>query len=347
MSLVSDKPILVTGATGFIATHIIEQLLVKGYKVRGTVRSVDKKKLEYLYKLDTKGDLLELVEADLIVEGSFDNHVKDVEYVLHVASPFMMDIKDAKKELIDPAVNGTLSILNACEKSGTVKKIVITSSVAAITDSPNPNKTYTEEDWNNESSLTRNPYYYSKKLAEETAWKYLKDKSPKFTINTINPTLVFGPGHKAVISESQKLIHDILIGNFPMIMNIHWSTVDVRDVAKCHILAMENEKASGRFICCNEAIHFKDMCTLISKNFKGYKVPTLDMSGWFGNKLMYLASYTQPTHVGTYLQTNLGMKYNMNNSKIKKELGIDFIPLEKSVVDMINFFIETKQLEKK
>jgi dihydroflavonol-4-reductase len=134
---------------------------------------------------------LELVKADLTTDGAFDAIIKDVEYVLHIASPFIMEVKDPQKDLVDPAVKGTLAVLNACEKSGTVKKVVITSSIAAITDSPNPKVTYTELDWNKDSSLTRNPYYYSKRMAEETAWNFMKEKSPKFTLATINVGILY------------------------------------------------------------------------------------------------------------------------------------------------------------
>lgn len=136
------------------------------------------------------------------------------------------------------------------------------------------------------------------------------------------------------------------MGKFPVIMDLHWSTVDVRDVAKAHILAMESEK-SGRYICGNEQVHLIDLCKILRKHFPQYQVPTTDMSGWLGSKFMYVASFGQPKGVGTYIQTNLGKRYSLDTSKIKKDLGIEFMPLEQTLVDTVNFFIETKLLTEK
>jgi dihydroflavonol-4-reductase len=158
---------------------------------------------------------------------------------------------------------------------------------------------------------------------------------------------VFGPGYKNKLSESQQVLFDVMSGKFPMMMDLHWATVDVRDVAKAHIMAMENDKATGRYICSNEEVHFTAMCKILHKKFPDYKVPTTDGSGWFGSTFMYLASYTQPHNTGTYIRTNLGMKYNLNNSKIKTELGMEFLPLETTITDTVNFFIDQKLLDKK
>jgi dihydroflavonol-4-reductase len=186
--LVTEEAVVVSGANGFVSLHVIESLLKLGYKVKGTVRDPSSSSNDVIKKLDTEGGKLELAKVNLLDDGAFDEIVKGSEYVIHIASPFTMDIKDAQKDLVEPAVKGTLSMLEACLKSGTVKRVIITSSVAAITDSPNPNHIYTEKDWNKDSSLTRNPYYFSKKLAEESAWKFMEEKKPKFDLVVINPT---------------------------------------------------------------------------------------------------------------------------------------------------------------
>ena len=185
--VVSEQPVVVSGASGFIALHIVEGLIKGGYKVKGTVRNVESKSNDVIKKLDVDSDKLELVKANLLDDGAFDEIVKGSEYVMHVASPFSMDIKDPQKDLVEPAVKGTLSMLEACLKSESVKRVILTSSMAAITDSPDPKVTYTENDWNNQSSLKRNPYYFSKKLAEEAAWKFMEEKKPNFDLVVINP----------------------------------------------------------------------------------------------------------------------------------------------------------------
>jgi len=174
---VTHKPVLVTGASGFVATYVIKLLLQKGYKVRGTVRSVKdaQTKYKYLYDLDQKGGHLELVEANLLEEASFDQHCLGVDYVMHVASPFIISPKDSQKDLVDPAIKGTLAVLNAVSKAGTVKRVILTSSCVAIVDSPKEGHLYTEADWNDDSRLDKNPYYYSKVVAERAAWKFMEE----------------------------------------------------------------------------------------------------------------------------------------------------------------------------
>eukprot|EP01080_Neovahlkampfia_damariscottae_P003983 gene3983-7239_t len=345
---VTEQPVVVSGASGFIALHIVENLLKSGYKVKGTVRNVEAKSNDIIKKLDSDGDKLELFKANLLDEGAFDDIVKGCEYVLHVASPFMVDVEDAQRDLVDPALKGTLSMLEACFQSESVKKVVLTSSVVAMTDSPNPKITYTENDWNNDSSLTRNPYDYSKKLAEEAAWKFMKEKKPNFDLVVINPSFVFGPGHKDSLSESQSVLKKILSGEFPMVLDLNWSAVDVRDVAKAHIQLMENSKANGRYICASESLDLKDLCVMLSKHFPEYsaKVPTMDATGFFGTTLATILSYFQPIGMGSYLRTNLGMKYCFDNSKIKNELNIEFMSVEDSIKDSIQFFIDKDLIKK-
>ena len=161
---------VVTGANGFIAAHVVAQLLARGERVRATVRNPDKAaELAYLRALPGADSRLELVKADLMSEGAFDDVVQGADFVLHMASPFVIDAKDPQKDLVDPAVSGTTSVLKSCAKSPSVKRVVLTSSMAAITDEPDSDHTLTEADWNTKSTLERNAYYLSKTLAERAA----------------------------------------------------------------------------------------------------------------------------------------------------------------------------------
>src|SRR5258708_3797583 len=131
------SPVLITGASGFIASRIVEQLLAKGYRVRGTVRSLKKEReLAALRALPGAADRLELVEADLLAAGAFDRAAAGCEHVMHTASPYVLDAKDPQRDLVEPAVAGTRSVLSACHRAGTVTRVVLTSSMAAITDEP-------------------------------------------------------------------------------------------------------------------------------------------------------------------------------------------------------------------
>jgi len=133
-----------------------------------------------------------------------------------------------------------------------------------------------------------------------------------------------------------------------MVLDLNWSGVDVRDVAKAHIQGMENPNAKGRYICAAESLDLKDICSMLIKNFPEYsgKVPTTDATGFFGTSLTTFLSYFQPISMGSYLRTNLGMKYNCDNSKIKKELNFEFMSVEESIKDTVQFFIDRNLIKK-
>lgn len=333
----TNKPICVTGASGFIAAHIVEQLLSKGYQVRGTVRNADnRQKYQYLYDLDRTNKRLELVSANLLEAEGFKSAVAGCEYIIHTASPYALNVKDPKKDLLDPAVNGTRFLLDAAMNCSEIKRIVLTSSVAAITDSPALDKVLTESDWNSKSSLKRNPYYYSKTAAEQEAWRIVKTEKPLFDLVVINPFVVIGPSYTPKLNPSNQILVDILTGQYPGIMNLTWGMVDVRDVAKAHILAMENEGASGRYLCANRTITMKNLVELLSNlEPNNSQVPKFNLVSRPGNLLIRFASYFQPSGVGSYLRTHIGKGLKFDNGKIKRELGIKFIDLEKSIRDTI------------
>jgi len=237
-----------------------------------------------------------------------------------------------KKDLIEPAVKGTLNVLRACSKAGTVKKVVITSSMAAITDEPENNYLYTEKDWNTKSSETRNPYYYSKLLAEQAAWKYGKEHKDDFEIVVINPVIVIGPHLAGALNESTDIFKNLLNGKFPALLDLNWPLVDVRDVAKAHILAMENKKAEGRYICSTETISMKDTVTLMLDKYPQYRLPKRDLSCKLGAGITKGLSFFEEKGTGQYLRANVGKYPRFDNSKLK-ELGFEFIPVKQSIFD--------------
>jgi len=346
--MITEKTVCVTGASGFIAAHVVKQLLEKGYKVKGTVRSLkDRSKYLYLDNLHGAGENLELVEADLLKEGSFDEAVKNCEYVVHTASPYIIDVKDSQKDLVDPAVKGTLNVLRSCSNVASIKRVILTSSFAAITDDPANDKVFSEEDWNEKSNLNRNPYYYSKKMAEKAGWDFINEQNTSFDLVTINPGMVIGPSLGSALNSSNKILIDMMTGGFPGIINLNWGFVDVRDVAAAHILAMENPSAKGRYLCANESLTMKDVIDYLNKGvYSHYKLPIIDLTSWFGNKLIYLFSYFQKIGTGSYLRSHIGRTIRFNNSKIKKDLGIKFISFEESIKETIPDLIYWGHLEK-
>ena len=336
----SSKPVCVTGASGFIATHIVRELLERGYRVRGTVRK-SQQNYPFLLALPGAAERLELVEANLLSEGSYDKIVEGCDFVLHTASPYTMNVKNPQTDLVDPAVNGTESVLESCMKSGSVKRVIFTSSITAITDEPDSNKVFTEKDWNIMSSLERNPYHFSKTAAELAAWDFIMKKKPSFDLVVINPFMVIGPSITPSLNTSNQIIRDIMMGVYPGIMDINWGFVDVRDVAKAHLLAMETDTASGRYLCSAESLQMREVVALLkSSGFGGYALPKIDLSGKIGTLIMKLLSFTQPRDTGMYIRTTIGRTMRYDNSKIRRELQLSFMDVKKSIIETVNDMIK-------
>jgi len=334
--MITNKPICVTGASGFIASYIIRKLLENGYTVRGTVRGL-KNGYNYEYLTSLPGaERLDLEQGELLNEGSYDEAITGCEYVIHTASPYVLDVKNSQHDLVDPALKGTLNVLQACGKSGSVKKVVLTSSVAAVFDEPISGYVYTEEDWNETSSLTRNPYFYSKILAERSAWDYIERENPAFELVVINPGVVIGPSLVPSLNTSNQILRDVLSGTYPVIMSISWGFVDVRDVAHAHICAMENEKAKGRYLCTGETLSMSEVVSILQEaGYGNYKLPKMKMTGRVGNAMVKILVSTQPKGARTFIRTHVGRGVKYDNSKIREELGISFRSAKESILESV------------
>ena len=332
--MVTNKPVCVTGASGYIASHIVRELLEAGYTVRGTVRGLGNgKAYPELTSLPGADDRLELVQADLLDEGSFDNAVAGCEYVIHTASPFFLETRDAQRDLVEPALRGTLNVLRACAGAGTVKKVVQTSSGAAIYSTIRSDHTYSEKDWNRDSTPKRNPYLYSKTVAEEAAWEFMNNENPGFTLAVINPGWVIGPSLIPSLNTSANGIRDAMIGKAPAVISWDGEVVDVRDVAHAHVLAMENDKAHGRYLCIAENWALADVIQLMRENgFDQYKLPTLRMDGPIGIALTKVLLFAQPKGMRQYLLGQVGRRKRMDTTKIRQELGMQFRPARETIL---------------
>ncbi|KAI1179695.1 hypothetical protein F4777DRAFT_531465 [Nemania sp. FL0916] len=331
--------VLLTGGSGFIATHILELLLSKGYEVVTTVRTEAKAKI--LRDAHPGAPLTVAIVEDVAQDGAFDAVLQKegsgLDYIQHTASPFHFKFTDPKTEILDPAIKGTTSILVAAKKySPGVKRVVVTSSFAAILQADrltDASKTWSEADWNPstyEDGLTGPPgttYRVSKTLAEKAAWEFQEKEKPGWDLATINPPLVFGPvvphlASLADINTSNGNMVALIVGRWKPELpatGVHlW--VDVRDVAKAHVEAMERADASNsRFFV--TAGHFSnaEIVPIVRKNF-----PQLE------DKLP-----APGTPGGDYPGGSRENVYGYDNSKASKVLGIDWIPLETSVKDTI------------
>jgi dihydroflavonol-4-reductase len=276
----TTPPVLVTGASSFVAIHTIIQLLEQGYKVRGTIRSLSKESevRETLAKFVQANDRLEFNVADLEQDAGWEEAMNGVAYVLHVASPFPLFEPEKEEDLIIPAVQGTLRVLRAAHKAG-VKRVVQVSSVAAIAAGYEDKfRRFTEDDW----SIIENEigaYAKSKTLAERAAWDFINgaENTNGMELVAINPPLILGPVPNKNFRTSVELIRTYMLGQVPGVGRIKMGIVDVRDVASAIILGMTTPEAAGqRFLCSGGTLWLKEISDILHKEYsgRGYKIPT-------------------------------------------------------------------------
>ena len=339
--------VLVTGASGFIATHVIYQLQQQGrVRVRGTVRSLKREeKVKPLRNLmpDAKYPL-RLVPADLQDAKSWTRAVKGCTYVYHIASPFPASSPRDENEVIQPAVEGTLNVLKACAESGTVKRVVLTSSGAAITQivsgSPGqpPDYVYSETDWADEASCI--PYEKSKLKAEQAAWDFVKklEEDKRFELVVVCPTYVQGPLLSAASgSGTASICINLLEHKIPGVLDIAFSVVDVRDVAAAQLIAMEKPEAAGnRYILCSETMPMQEMAQTLSQEFhpQGYNVPTKTIPkavAWVGK---FFDADLKALYPG------IGKRIVYSNEKMRSELGVQPRPARESIIDTCYSLVE-------
>jgi dihydroflavonol-4-reductase len=343
------KPIMVTGATGYVAGWLVKKLLDEGLTVHATVRNPNnKEKLKFLSKLaeNSKGSI-KFFKSDLLTKGSYKEAIQDCELVFHTASPFTVSVKDPQKELIDPAKLGTRNVLEEANRTESVKRVVLTSSCAAIYGDnidlkKTPNGVFTEDIWNTSSSLKHGAYSYSKTLSEQEAWKISKQQS-QWDLVVINPSLVMGPAinPNAVTSESFNIIKQLgngtLKAGVPM---MGWGIVDVRDLAVAHYQAGFVASAKGRHITSGNNTTFLGIAkTLLPKYGDKYPIPRKELPKWL---LWLVAPMTNEAMTRKFVSKNIGYPWIGDNSKSKKELGVTYRPLTESINDMFEQLIENK-----
>ena len=328
------EKVLVTGGSGFIALHCIDQLLEKGFMVRTTIRS-ESRKDEINKAMDKYPNLdqnLEFHICDLLKDEGWEAAVDGCDYVLHVASPFILEVPSDENVLIKPAVDGTLRVLNACSRAH-VKKVVLTSSVAAVAYGHGVEKTYDESDWSNtgeDSGIT--PYAKSKTLAEKAAWNFVEelDTDKKFDFTVINPVGVFGPMLTRDIGTSNSLVSRLINGELPACPATHMGYVDVRDVAKAHVFSMLNSSTNNKRIIVSESeMFFVDVGRILNEaGFK--KSPTKQMPNWL---VKFLAIFIKELSGVT---KSLGRRVDTDKSLAKSLFDWQYITAKDSILDTAN-----------
>lgn len=348
----TSRPVMVTGATGFVAGWLVKRLLEEGITVHAPVRDPsDEKKTAHLKRLaDELPGSIVFFKADLLDPGSYGEAMKGCGVVFHTASPFTSDFDDAQRDLVDPAVKGTRNVLESANETEGVKRVVVTSSVAAIygdnADLQNiPDGTLTERNWNETSSLDHQPYSFSKVQAEKTAWE-IAGAQNGWRLVTVNPSLVMGPTLSGKsTSESHSLVKRLGDGTLKAgAPPLELGMVDVRDVAEAHMRAGFVEHADGRFIASAGTFSFLDLAKMLRAHFgDDWPFPKRELPKWL---LWLVGPLVDGSLSRKMISRNMGYPWKADNSKSREQLGLEYGPVSKAATDMFQQMIETGAVKK-
>lgn len=352
MKIDKTKPVLVTGANGYIASWLVKYLLDDGLTVHATVRDPNNQaKVGHLLKLteDSKGTL-KLFAADLMQDGAFDEAMQGCELVMHLASPFViMGIKDPYKQLIDPARKGTQNVLEAANRIDSVKRIVLTSSVVGIYGDAKDMAdagvdAFDESHWNTSSRPDHQPYNYSKVVAEKAAWEIANEQS-RWDLLVINPGFVLGPSLTAQ-SNSTSLSTMKNLGSGKLrtgVPELYFGIADVRDVAMAHLKAGFTQHASGRHIISSKTMSMLEMAQTLRKYFGSkYPFPTMQVP----KPIVWLMGPFQGVE-REFVSKNVGWPLEFDNSYAKQDLDMEFRAAEQTVIDHFQQMLDDGVVKKK
>ncbi len=330
--------ILVTGISGFLGGHVALALLKAGYRVRGSLRNLDRANAvsTTLGQHGADTSMLEFVSLDLLQDDGWEMAAKDCRYIHHVASPFILNTPKDKDELISPAVGGTERAINAGLKAG-AERIVLTSSMAAIMYGHPQGDIFSEEDWSRLDEA--GAYVQSKTLAERRAWEMVAASGQRATLATINPSVIYGPLLDNDPGTSGRLIQRLLTGSIPAAPRMVMPAVDVRDVAAAHLAAMTAPEAGGhRHATTAGNISLMETAKALRAAFPAYagKLPKFEMPDW-AVRLYALVDRDARDNLH-----ELGPPREIDNTRIKKLLGRPLTPPADAVTAMGQSLIDQK-----
>jgi dihydroflavonol-4-reductase len=327
-----NKKVLLTGISGYIGNHCAVELLKNGYSVRGSVRSLSKSKqvTDAIKKEVDPRDNLEFCELDLLSDDGWDDAIKGYEFLMHVASPFINIEPKDENEYIRPAVDGTIRALNAAKSAG-IKRVVLTSSMVSMLENADKSINVDAESWTNVKAKNVSAYSKSKTLAERAAWEFISgqtDDKP-MELSVVNPGPVFGPTLSGDLSgASMGMFKQMMVGKMPMMPQASINMSDVRDIAKIHVLALENEKADGKrfIVTTEEPIAFQDVAKILKSN--GYDKVSTKLAPNFLLKIMGYIDREAKS-----MRSFIGKTYNGDVSSTMEVFDWNPIPFKKTVLD--------------
>ncbi|KAE9598646.1 putative cinnamoyl-CoA reductase [Lupinus albus] len=309
-----SKVVCVTGASGAIGSWLVRLLLERGYTVHATIQDLkDEKETKHLEAMEGAKSCLHFFQMDLLDSDSIAAAIKGCAGVFHLACPNIIgQVKDPEKEILEPAIKGTVNVLKAAKEAG-VERVVATSSISSIMPSPNwpPHKIKSEDCWTDLDYCTDKGLYYpiAKTLAEKAGWDFAKETG--FDVVMINPGTALGPLIPPRINSSMAVLVKVLKGDKETYEDFFMGTAHFKDIALAHILAYEKKNASGRHLCVEAIRHYGDFVAKVAELYPEYNVATLPKD-------------TQP-----------GLLRAKDASKKLIDLGLEFTPIDQIIKDAV------------
>lgn len=334
----AQKRIFLTGASGFIAKHVVLKLLNAGHSVTGSLRSpnrADEVRAALAPHLADRDAMkrLDFATLDLTADDGWAQALAGHEVLVHTASPFPISQPRDAEALIRPAVDGTLRALRGAQGAG-IGRVVLTSSSAAIMTGTDPGRPFTEDDWTDTDSPDATAYTRSKTLAERAAWAFVHDSAPEMALTTINPVFVTGPPLDRHFGSSVGVVRRIMLGRDPMVPRIALQLVDVRDVAEMHLRAVERPETAGkRFIAADRSMWFSEMTAALRTAFPDRRIARRTAP----DILMRVMALFDPA-IRTVVP-QLGRFEQISNARACNEMGMTFIPAPESLVETGRYLV--------
>jgi len=342
----SPKIVLVTGATGYIAKHVVLKLLNAGHSVKASTRSISRQEelrdalTPHLLDADAALSRLRVMELDLMSDYGWANAMKNVDVVMHIASPCPSKEPKNEEEVVRPAIEGALRAVKAAHEAG-VTRIICTSSVAAIvnTELTKGRTVFDETDWTDVDKRGISAYVKSKTLAEKAIWNYQEKEAPELLITTILPSFVMGAPLDEHYGSSVRKVERLLTSKEPRIPNYGYSCVDVRDIALMHLRAMERPSASAgkRFIGnSGRSMWIPEMAQILSEAYPERNISTRRAPNW----LIRFKALSDPSL--RYVVVNLDRRRELSNAQSREILGIDFRDARESLLETAEYLVKFK-----
>lgn len=324
--------VLVTGAAGFIGSHVVKELLSRGREVRATARAPEN--AGFLLELPmAEGASLNIVKMDLLDAKSVESAVSGCVDVIHCAAALYVGAKNPQTEVVDPSIIGTGNLIAAINSAGGVERIVHTSSVAAIRSTYFADgQSFDNADWCEDATLKSNAYGLAKAGAERLIreWWGEQTSEQRPRLVTVHPSIVIGPiMAKRHLSGSMGYVDHLLKGKPPFVLKSHINMVDVRDVASAHVDGLLKGVDGGRYILHAGSLWQREMCEILRKGIEGRRWPRRQLP----KSLTYIISIFHPMISPGWVKKNIGTVCHYDVGDVSQALDFTFRPVEESILE--------------